>query len=297
MGRSQGVNEMLILNDSGREHLDDADFIHPRDLISRSVRRAGESLMNRRQLLRAAGGLGLMGLLVGCGASEAANGFGASRTITGGTTGGTGSGTCAEIPTEVKGPYPLDGSNGTNALSSIYRSNIVGSDITTSAGVPLLINLNLQNINDGCAALEGAAVYIWHCDQSGGYSGYSSSQNGTHAGKTFCRGIVVTDVSGQASFTTVYPGWYAGRITHIHLAVYLNDDLSSTPKVSQFGFPLTTNQAVYATSPYSTHGQNTSVTSYANDNIFSDGTTYQIATMTGDVTLGLVASLNVGVIG
>ena len=48
------------------------------------------------------------------------------------------------------------------------------------------------------------------------------------------------------------------------------------------------------TSPYSSHGQNTSVNNFASDNIFSDGTTYQIATVAGSVNTSLNAILNVG---
>ena len=100
--------------------------------------------------------------------------------------------------------------------------------------------------------------------------------------------------NGQVIFTTLYPGWYVGRITHIHLAVYLNNNLNSRPKVSQFAFPQSVTTAVYNTSPYSLHGQNTSVTSFSSDNIFSDGTIYQIATVTGSVNTSLMATLNVG---
>jgi hypothetical protein len=96
------------------------------------------------------------------------------------------------------------------------------------------------------------------------------------------------------TFTTLYPGWYTGRITHIHFAVYLNNNLNSTPKISQFAFEQSVTYAVYATSPYSSHGQNTSVASFAGDGIFSDGTSSQIATVSGSASTSLVASLNVG---
>lgn len=266
---------------------DDLDYIHPAQLAP--VPR----VYNRRAALLALGALSVLGFLVGC----AENSFSSDTTGTSAdsSTGNTVTdGSCAVIPSETKGPYPLDGSNGTNALSGIYRSDISGSDITSTSGVPLQITLNLLNTNNSCAPISGAAVYIWHCDQYGQYSGYSSSQNGYHAGKTFCRGIQVSDNNGQVTFTTLYPGWYVGRITHIHLAVYLNNNLNNTPKVSQFAFPQSVTTAVYNTSPYSSHGQNTSVTSFASDNIFSDGTTYQIATVAGSVNTSLTATLNVG---
>jgi protocatechuate 3,4-dioxygenase beta subunit len=33
----------------------------------------------------------------------------------------------------------------------------------------------------------------------------------------FCRGVQVTDDEGIVAFTTMYPGWYAGRPIHVHL--------------------------------------------------------------------------------
>lgn len=261
-------------------HDDDPDYIHPFDLSP--VPR----VFNRRTALTALGAMGALGLLAGCSNDVLTS---AAAGATGSTTTGTDGSTCAVIPSETDGPYPLY-----SARSGIYRSNIIGSDITSTAGIPLQIILNLQNTNSSCAAITNAAVYVWHCDQYGQYSGYSSSQNGSHAGKTFCRGIQVSDNNGQVSFTTLYPGWYSGRITHIHFAVYLNNNLSATPKISQFGFEQSITYAAYATTPYSSHGQNTSVTSFAADNIFSDGTTYQIASVTGSANTSYVATLNVG---
>jgi len=42
-------------------------------------------------------------------------------------------------------------------------------------------------------------------------------------------------------------------------------------------------------------GQNSSVTSFAADNVFSDSTNDQMATLTGDVTAGYTARLTVGI--
>jgi protocatechuate 3,4-dioxygenase beta subunit len=269
-------------------HDDDPDYIHPFDLAP-----VPAHTISRRKVLTTLGTLGALGLLIGCN-----NSLLTTATATGDTTdstttdGSNGTSTCAVIPSETDGPYPLYSSR-----NGIYRSNIVGSDITSTSGVPLQITLNLQNTNDSCEPITRAAVYIWHCDQYGGYSGYSSTHNGSHSGKTFCRGIQVSDNNGQVSFTTLYPGWYAGRITHIHMAIYLNNNLSSTPKISQFAFAQSVTSAVYGTSPYSSHGQNTSVTSFAADNIFNDGTAYQIATVSGSVNTSLAATLNVGMPG
>ncbi len=35
-------------------------------------------------------------------------------------------------------------------------------------------------------------------------------------------GLQVTNDNGQATFYTIYPGWYTGRATHIHIKVHIN---------------------------------------------------------------------------
>ncbi|GGC89619.1 cadherin-like beta sandwich domain-containing protein [Undibacterium terreum] len=200
-----------------------------------------------------------------------------------------GSGTnCAIIPQETEGPYPL--------LAILSNSAIMRKDIRESkTGLPLTLNLTLTNVNQLCAPITNAAVYIWHCDKDGGYSGYSSQQNGNHQGETYLRGIQITDANGQVSFTTVYPGWYAGRVTHIHAQVYINDNLSVTATATtQFAFSETINTAVYNTALY-THGQNTSVPTNASDQVFSDGYSTQLLSLSGDTANGYVASLTMSI--
>ncbi len=195
-------------------------------------------------------------------------------------------GTCTLTPTETQGPYPL--------LAILSNTAMVRSDIREGkTGVPLTVKLTILDLSNGCTPVAGAAVYIWHCDKDGLYSGYSVSNNAGQAGLTYLRGIQVTDSNGLVTFTTIYPGWYAGRITHVHFQVYLNNNLSVTATAtSQLAFPQATTQAVYNTSLY-TKGQNNSVTSFAADNVFSDGTTYQMAGISGDATSGYTAELQV----
>jgi protocatechuate 3,4-dioxygenase beta subunit len=74
---------------------------------------------------------------------------------------------------------------------------------------------------NGCAPVANANVEVWQCDASGNYSEYSQPGfNGT--GQTFLRGVQTTDANGQATFTTIYPGWYAGRATHMHVEIFVN---------------------------------------------------------------------------
>jgi protocatechuate 3,4-dioxygenase beta subunit len=199
-------------------------------------------------------------------------------------------GTCVLIPQETQGPFPL--------LAVLSNTAMVRADVRESkTGIPLSVVLRLENLNNACAPIVGAAVYIWHCDKEGEYSGYSGQANGNHVGETFLRGIQVTDSTGTVRFTTIYPGWYAGRITHIHFQIYLNNNLAVTATAtSQLGFEPAITSAVYADALY-TKGQNTSVTSFAADNVFADGTTYQIAATTGSNALGYTAELGIGIAG
>jgi protocatechuate 3,4-dioxygenase beta subunit len=109
-------------------------------------------------------------------------------------------------------------------------------------------------------------------------------------GKTFLRGIQTTDANGQVTFTTIYPGWYAGRATHIHVDVFRSGSLVKT---TQIAFPEAIASAVYATGVYASKGQNS--TTNASDNVFSDGTQNELATLTGDATSGYTATLTIGI--
>lgn len=198
--------------------------------------------------------------------------------------------TCALIPSETEGPYPLS--------TVLSTSNIIRSDITENrTGVPLTLVLKLVNINNACAPIANAAVYAWHCDKDGVYSGYANQSGGVNAsGQTFLRGVQISGGNGQVVFSTIYPGWYNGRITHIHFQVYLNNALGGrATATSQIAFPLDVTTAVYNSGLYSARGQNTSVISFGSDNVFSDGVSFQLANVAGSTSTGYVATLIVGI--
>lgn len=258
--------------------------------------------INRRKTLGTLGAFSVLGAagLASCGGSGASSSASTSAAATSVATSSTAAtstssslassssvGSCTLIPTETIGPFPLS----TLLNNSLVLREAINEDKT---GVPLTVKLKLVDINNKCAPVSGY-VYIWHCDKDGLYSGYSESNNAGQAGKSYCRGVQYTDTNGVATFTTIYPGWYAGRITHIHFQIFLTS-YSSTAKstaISQMAFPVDITKAVYNSALY-TKGQNTSVTSFSADNVFSDGTTYQMATMTGSVDAGYTAELVVG---
>lgn len=199
------------------------------------------------------------------------------------------SGTCTLTATETDGPYPL--------YAILTNSILTREDITEGkTGVPLTLTITLQDLSNGCAPISGAGIYIWHCDKDGIYSGYATSTNAGSTSTTFLRGVQVTDSDGQVTFTTIYPGWYAGRITHIHAQVYLNDSLVSGTAIAttQLAFPIDITTAVYDSSLY-TKGQNTSVTSFSADNVFSDGTSTEMLSLTGDTSSGYAATMTISI--
>ncbi|ELR13895.1 protocatechuate dioxygenase [Acanthamoeba castellanii str. Neff] len=79
---------------------------------------------------------------------------------------------------------------------------------------------------------------IWHCDALGVYSHYTSAGvgglNSSRAtdNSTFLRGVQLSDQAGLVGFDTIFPGYYVGRDTHIHLKVHLNGSLAAVNQTS-----------------------------------------------------------------
>ena len=251
--------------------------------------RATHKAIDRRSLLRLAVGLGAgFGALdlLGCGSSS--------------TSPSTSNGACASrIPEETAGPFPGDSSNGPNVLNltGVVRSDIRSSFAGlggTADGVPLTVVLTIVSAST-CATLAGRAVYLWHCDRLGRYSLYSPGATN----QNYLRGVQEADASGKVTFTSIFPGCYAGRWPHIHFEVYpsLSAATSVSNKVatSQIALPKETCDLVYATAGYEASVTNLARVSLATDNVFSDGSTLELATISGSVATGLTATLTVAV--
>ena len=189
------------------------------------------------------------------------------------TTPTTSAAACVVTPSETAGPFP--------SITLPVRSDVRED----RAGLPLTLAINVVNAGAGCAPVTNASVEIWHCDAAGNYSEY-----GNLTSSTWLRGIQPVDGSGVARFTTIYPGWYAGRATHIHIEVFVNN---RSVKTSQIAFPEEINSAVYATGVYASKGQNP--TKNTNDGIFADGVTSELATLTGSASSGYSATFQVGI--
>ena len=241
----------------------------------------------------------------GSGGTTSTGGTSGTGTTTGTSTGTGSNGTCSVIPEETGGPYPGDGtnSNGSGIANALTLSGIVRSDIRTSvspgsataAGIPTTLKLQIVNVGNSCASAAGAAVYLWHCDRDGNYSMYASGLTR----ENYLRGVQEADSSGTVTFTTIFPGCYAGRIPHIHFEVYPSlaraTSAANRVKTSQFTFPMATLNEIYATTGYSASARNLANISYASDNVFSDGTSLQMAAISGDPVNGYVVTLTIGV--
>lgn len=231
--------------------------------------------LSRREALSVLGGAGAV-LSAACGGGASPTSPTTTTTTTTTTTGGTGtsSGACVVSPNETIGPYP--------SLADFVRSDIRES----KQGLPLTLTIGVVNTSSACAPVSGAVVDIWQCDADGNYSQYGSERN-----LTYLRGLQTTDGNGKVTFTTIYPGWYQGRATHIHVEVTIN---GRSAKVTQIAFPEDTSAQVYRTGVYASSGQNP--TTNARDNVFSDGVTNELLTITGgDTTSGFTATFQVGI--
>jgi protocatechuate 3,4-dioxygenase beta subunit len=274
--------------------------------LSRDLPGLVERGLGRRGLLSLLGGVGAAAL-VSCGTDD--DGLTEVTTPSGGPGGGTPPGSSSsstaadgEIPEETAGPYPGDGSNGPNVLT---ESGVVRSDITTgfgtasgvAVGVPLTIRLRVLDANgDDVAPYEGAAVYLWHCDRDGQYSMYSEAI----ADENYLRGVQVAGSDGWLEFQTILPGAYSGRWPHAHFEVYPSvDDATSASnrlRTSQLALPEDVCAEVYAEAEgYSSSEANLSQSSLESDMVFSDGYSLQMAKLTGSVSEGFTATLNVPV--
>ncbi|MFE1922956.1 intradiol ring-cleavage dioxygenase [Streptomyces asoensis] len=210
-------------------------------------------------------------VLVASGATAAALAVGAAATPEAPTTDSAdaapvaAAAVCTLTKEMTEGPYYLDG-------------QYVRADVTEGkAGVPLKLTLTVVD-DDTCVPLSNALVEIWHCDALGEYSGFVGNNGHSEPDDgTFLRGGVLTNASGVANLTTIYPGWYRGRCIHIHVKVHTGVTLTSNGSFTggqelhtgQLFINETITTAVAKVSPYSTN--TVPRTTLAQDSIYDDG--------------------------
>ncbi len=116
------------------------------------------------------------------------------------------------------------------------------------------LRLGFRVVDSSCQPVHDAIVDVWHCDAGGNNSAFDANpdilagESQVNATDTrVCRGAQSTNVDGIVEFQTIFPGWYAGRTTHIHVHVYLPDGRQYT---TQTYFAEEVRDRVYAQNPY-----------------------------------------------
>lgn len=137
-----------------------------------------------------------------------------------------------------------------------FNTGLVRRDITESSSgkVGLPTKLGFQIVNaDTCAPITNASIDIWHTDNQGIYSApISTFCNGSGAAgqlaqtQRFGRGVQNVDANGWAYFDTFFPGWYQGRVTHIHATIRVGTTAMVT---TQFFFLDRVAEYVYRSHP------------------------------------------------
>lgn len=198
--------------------------------------------MHRRRFIKSASGLLLSGTALGKVAqAQEASGL----TMPGES--------CLPTVRLTSGPY--------FTLDSMRRSDIRED----RAGVPLKLSFTVLD-DFHCTPIEGAIVDVWHSDADGLYSGVvneifnnttlqlSGEKVDTRDRPSFLRGHQVSDSQGLVEFNTIYPGWYSGRLPHIHVRALFPGAPDWSAFMTQLFVPPAMDREVYAQEPYRSRG-------------------------------------------
>ncbi|GBG23843.1 Hypothetical Protein FCC1311_000632 [Hondaea fermentalgiana] len=205
---------------------------------------------------------------------------------------------CPLDPEVTEGPY-------------VWDEAPIRADMTEDRdGVPFQMQVTVVN-SSSCETVANAAVEFWHCDADGIYSHFiaqSTNSGSATDDSTFLRGIQYTNSTGTAVMNSIFPGWYQGRTTHIHIRVHFNivaaeDGESYTGgTVTHVGQLFFADDVVEELATDDAYADNTaSKTSLASDNIYSNqGGTYGLMTIAemneGEGILsGVVGYVTVGI--
>lgn len=182
--------------------------------------------------------------------------------------------TCGDniTPPVPEGPFYID--------EKLNRSNIIEDRI----GVPLTLIFKVEDKN--CNPIKDAIVDIWQCDKEGHYSDELAENT---VGQKWLRGFQHTGTDGKCTFQTIFPGWYDGRLTHIHGKLKVG---SVTKQTTNFFLPKAVEEEVYKT--YS-KGQNP-ITIEKDIELQGDVTAFNALLMDvkGDVANGYTATFTIG---
>ncbi|MGW3285537.1 intradiol ring-cleavage dioxygenase [Streptomyces sp. NPDC001002] len=253
--------------------------------------------IQRRRVLIGGGTAALAGGLVAAGLASAdtpATGTGSTTVSTEAAATDSATSSVCTLTSEVtEGPYSLDGA-------------LIRADIREDKeGVEVQYTFTVVDQDNDCAPLADALVELWHCDALGEYSGFVGKNGHTEDDDgTFLRGGQMTDSSGQAAITSIWPGHYVSRAVHVHMRVHTDVTLAdgtytggTLVHTGQLFFDTDINEEVQASSPYSDN--TTAETALADDSVYDDGGAASglltLAALGSSVSDGYAATLTVGV--
>ncbi|PYH86727.1 aromatic compound dioxygenase [Aspergillus uvarum CBS 121591] len=160
------------------------------------------------------------------------------------------------------------------------KGEYIRSDVTDDEpGVSVVMDAQFIDI-DTCEPIENLYFDVWNCNSTGVYSGVQDSSNGngndaSNLDNTALRGLQPTDADGVAQFTTIFPGHYNGRATHVHVIAHIGATVLSNgtltggniAHIGQLFYDQDLITQVEALSPYS---ENTvAITLNANDRVLA----------------------------
>lgn len=229
---------------------------------------------------------------------------GAALAACGGRAGAQAAAACSATPTETRGPFPADGSNGRPPVNVLAMDGVVRRDLRDSfagmsgraEGVPLELELTLAR-EAACSPLANHAIYLWQNDAAGAYSLYNLPR------ENYLRGLQPADADGRVRFTLIVPGCYGGRYPHCHFEVFTSTDAALRGErpllVSQLAFPDAESRAIYRDDArYGESLSNLERLPLDRDFVFRgvepDGTTSQILRLEGDPARGYRGRATIG---
>ncbi|KAF8981858.1 Intradiol ring-cleavage dioxygenase [Cyathus striatus] len=136
---------------------------------------------------------------------------------------------CVLAPEVTEGPYY-------HTEGHLIRQNIA----EYQDGLLLLLDIGVIDV-ETCKPLPNVLVDIWQANATGSYAGHpvphphlvgeKPQVGGKRSGllsafprtvheESWLRGAWPTDVNGVVQFTTIFPGYYTGRATHVHTKVF-----------------------------------------------------------------------------
>lgn len=221
-------------------------------------------------------------------------GFGSAALAGCGRAGAQVSALCSVTPTEIRGPFPADGTNGRpRPINVLAVDGIVRRDIRPSfagmtgraEGMPIELELAVMR-SGACEPLDDFAIYLWQNDAVGAYSLYNLPD------ENYLRGLQGPDERGWARFTSIVPGCYGGRYPHCHFEVFASAEAAlrgdAPLLVSQLAFSEAECRAIYESdSRYGGSLRNLERQPIARDFVFRDNDAIgQTIEMEGDPASG-----------